>query len=209
MTTQLRGFDVMDVSTSLPNDPKVKRLAREHPDQLCAGFLVYMATLAESWLAGERVTYDDAWPSYLPFDEATVAALRSVKLLDEQGRVTTRGWHKYFEPARKRRAQGRRRWAEWKKRQTTKPAKSNGNAHGVPTVDQPSANGQQTVSQPFSSVRPSPTENQENSPPPTPAPGRGRKKPGGGVTDYDALMRSDEDLEDEAPTPREVSPWVR
>lgn len=187
MSSRLQGFDVMDVSTALPNDPKVKRLAREYPDLLAPGFLVYVATLAESWKAGERVRYDDAWPSYLDFDQATVDALRAVRLLDEQGRVTSRGWRGYFEPARKRRAQGRKRYADWRARQSGKNPNLNGKPNGDLTVSQPLANGMQTGNRP--SVRPK----DSITPPNPPRPRGGRRKATAGLTDYDALMQRDDD----------------
>lgn len=134
MSSRVEGFAVMDVSTSLPDDPKVKRLARDHPDQLGPGFLVYVATMAESWRAGERVTYDDAWPGYLAFDQSTVDALKHVRLLDSAGRVTASAWRGYFVQARDRREKSRERWRRANEARVTKPPVSNGKHHADPAL---------------------------------------------------------------------------
>jgi hypothetical protein len=107
------GFAVMDVSTDIVNDPKIRKLWRHAPDHAAAGFTAYVATLAESWKAGRRVTIDDAWPAFLTFDQAAVEALVHVGLLDSRGRVTAKAWGGWFESARKRRDQSRDRWARY------------------------------------------------------------------------------------------------
>lgn len=134
--SRLEGFEVMDVSTALPNDPKVKRLAREHPEQLGPGFLVYVSTMAESWKAGERVSFDDAWPGYLTFDQATVDALQAVKLLDAKGRVTLSAWRAFFEQARDRREKSRERWRRANDKRGADHAMSNG-AHSADATPLP------------------------------------------------------------------------
>jgi len=107
---RFEGFEVMDVSTSLPNDPKVRRLAREHPEQLGPAFLVYVATVADSWQAGTRQSCEDSWPSYLGFDQGVVDALKDVRLLDGKGLVPLKTWRGWFDPARERREKTRERW---------------------------------------------------------------------------------------------------
>jgi hypothetical protein len=107
---RFEGFEVMDVSTSLPNDPKVRRLAREHPEQLGPAFLVYVATVADSWQAGTRQSCEDSWPSYLGFDQEVVDALKDVRLLDGKGLVPLKTWRGWFDPARERRENTRARW---------------------------------------------------------------------------------------------------
>src|SRR4051812_7373717 len=110
MSSRIEGFAIMDVSTSLHDDTKVKRLAREYPDSLGDGFLAYVATMGESWKAGQRLTVVDCWPSYRPFDPAVVHALKAVKLLDDDGQVTLSAWRGYYMQARKRRKSSRDRW---------------------------------------------------------------------------------------------------
>jgi hypothetical protein len=98
------GFPIMDVSTSIFNDGKFRRLARMHPELLTAGFTVYMAVLADSWGTGTRATIDDAWPPLLPhFDQAVVDALMTVGLLDDEGRVPEGTWEAWYGPAKGRR----------------------------------------------------------------------------------------------------------
>jgi hypothetical protein len=54
------GFAVMDVSTSITDDPKVRKLWRHAPDHAAAAFTAYVATMAESWRSGKRATVDDS-----------------------------------------------------------------------------------------------------------------------------------------------------
>jgi hypothetical protein len=101
----------MDVSTSIHEDQKFKRLARRHPELIAPAFLAYVATVAESWLAGDRVPIIDAWPALLPFDRAVVAALKRFELLERDGRVACETWNVWFLPALERKQRARERWA--------------------------------------------------------------------------------------------------
>lgn len=107
------GFAVMDVSTDIVNDPKVRKLFRHAPDHGTAGFVAYVATMAESWKAGRRVTIDDAWPSVVPFDKAAVEALVHVGLLDTTGRVPIKTWRGWYTAAHERREKSRDRWRRY------------------------------------------------------------------------------------------------
>ena len=104
------GFAVMDVSTSILDDQKFRKLQRLHPEAVAAGVTGYLSVLAESWKAGRRVSIEDAWPAILAPEEATVAALKSVGLLDRRGFLPARPWTKWFEIASKRREAARARW---------------------------------------------------------------------------------------------------
>lgn len=125
--SRIEGFDVMDVSTSLPNDPKFRQLAREAPAELGTAFMAYVATMAESWRAGERVSVETAWPPILPHSEAAVTAMQRVNLLDPRGRVTTSAWRGYFEQARERREKSRERWRRANEKRTKEPGNPIGN----------------------------------------------------------------------------------
>jgi hypothetical protein len=194
MSSRLEGFDIMDMSTSLLHDPKLRRLSREQPTVLAPAFMAYVATVAESWKAGDRVSVDDAWPSYLPYDEAAVTALVGVRLLDDGRRVPVKAWRGWFAPARKRRESARKRWSDWKARQSGKRPDLNGNAHGEQTSDQPLANVGPTGNRP--SVRTnkkkySPTARTEKKNRPT----NGQAKtdpPTSGRTHYDDHLVSDD-----------------
>lgn len=107
------GFAIMDVSTSICDDPKFRRLTRENPEHVAVGFTVYVAVMAESWKDGKRVPVTDAWPGFLPFDEAVAASLIRVGLLDSKGRLSSNAWRTWFEPARVRRDKSRDRWARY------------------------------------------------------------------------------------------------
>lgn len=107
------GFAVMDVSTSICDDPKFRRLQRESPEHVAVGFTAYIAVMAESWRSGQRVSIDDAWPGFIPFDQHAIDALIRVALLDKKGRPTVKAWASWFEPARERRTKSRDRWARY------------------------------------------------------------------------------------------------
>lgn len=104
------GFAVMDVSTDIVNDPKVRKLFRHAPAHAPGGFVAYVSTVAESWKAGRRVTIDDAWPSILPFSKPAVEALVHVGLLDRTGRIPPKTWRGWYETAHGRREASRERW---------------------------------------------------------------------------------------------------
>ena len=107
------GFAIMDVSTSICDDPKFRRLARENPELVAPAFTAYVATMAESWRVGRRVPVEDAWPGFLVFDQAVCDALRRVALVDQRGLVSSKAWRGWFAPARERRAKSRERWARY------------------------------------------------------------------------------------------------
>lgn len=108
-----QGFDVMDVSTAIIHDPKVRKLARFAPDHAGVAFTAYMAVMAESWKAGRRVPLDDAWPPFLPYDQSAAEALAHVGLLDSKGLIPLKAWHGWFDPASERRDRSRDRWARY------------------------------------------------------------------------------------------------
>lgn len=109
------GFDAMDLSVHIMDDPKFKRLAREDPDLMAGAFMIYIATAAASWREGERVPAEDAWPgSLLAYDDRFIAALRRVGLLDIRNRVAARTWKNWYELASSRRTASRERWRRYK-----------------------------------------------------------------------------------------------
>jgi hypothetical protein len=103
------GFDRMDVSTSLPDDPKFRVLARRHPELLAAGGWVYVGLLATSWREGQRLTLEEGWPALLPFDPAIVDALREAHLVDDELRIPEHAWSEWYLVASTRRQLGRDR----------------------------------------------------------------------------------------------------
>lgn len=107
------GFPVMDVSTSICDDPKFRLLQRRNPAIVAVAFTAYIATVAESWRAGRRVSIDHAWPAFVPFDDAAKTALAGVGLLDRMGCVPQKAWRSWFDPANERRARSRERWARY------------------------------------------------------------------------------------------------
>lgn len=104
------GFAVMDVSTDLVNDPKIRKLYRHAPDHADRAVVAYLSTMGESWKAGRRVNVDDAWPAFIPFDQSAVAALVHVGLIDGRGMVMSKAWRGWFGPADDRRRKARAKW---------------------------------------------------------------------------------------------------
>jgi hypothetical protein len=133
----------MDVSTDIVNDPKFRRLHRQNPEHVVAGFLAYVAILGESWKAGRRCLITDAWPVILPYDEAAIAAMVAAELLDEKGQIPAKTWTGWFGPAQKRRKNTRDRW----KRANDKKAETSTN-NSAPTAQEPRGNHAATVAIP-------------------------------------------------------------
>jgi hypothetical protein len=122
------GFAVMDVSTSVCDDPKFRRLQRESPEHVAVAFTAYIATCAESWKSGRRVSVETGWPAFLPYDPEAVASLIAVGLLDKRGYVSATAWRSWYEPARERRDKARDRWARYNASRgadTTPPPRGN------------------------------------------------------------------------------------
>lgn len=157
------GFAVMDVSTAIVNDTKFGKVRRLAPDHANEAFIGYVATLAESWSHGRRVSIDDAWPPFLPFSKAAVEAMIHVGLLDARGMIPAKAWRGWFEPARKRRGDSRDRWARYN-------AKRNGprTDDDAATAPEPRGNDAATATSvpPGPSVPPAPSENDKKTPPP-------------------------------------------
>lgn len=128
------GFAIMDVSSDLANDPKVRKLWRHAPDHAGAAFVAYVATMGESWKAGRRVTIDDAWPAHVPFDKAAVEALVHVHLLDRRGLIVVKAWKGWYEVARERRDKSRERWARYNASRTNDHADTTSLPRGTTVV---------------------------------------------------------------------------
>lgn len=111
--TRDEGFAVMDVSTSLLQDPKVRKLQRHAPDRWPTAMVAYVSTMAESWKAGRRVTVEDAWPVGLAYDELAAEALQQVGLIDGSGLIVPRTWRSWFGKAKQRRNKSRADWRRW------------------------------------------------------------------------------------------------
>lgn len=132
------GFAVMDVSTSLLEDEKFKRLARDYPGLAATGTMGFVSVLAASWRHGKRVQVRDAWPAWAPYDVDAVGALMAVKLLDRTGRLPVGSWRGWFDPACKRRENFRAKWRRANdRRRVTRTNDHRGN-RGVTTTDRPS-----------------------------------------------------------------------
>ena len=193
--SQLEGFAVMDVSTAILHDPKVGRLAREYPERLTTGFLVYVATMAESWKAGERVTVEDAWPSFLAFDQASIDAIRAVKLIDARGRIVPQAWRGWFDIAYERREKSRERWRRANRARTSdapEPVHPNGEDSAEPARLPRGANAVQTRIPRPTSVRPSVSSSKRDSPPNPPRRRGGRRNGRQLSTSYDDVMIRDD-----------------
>jgi hypothetical protein len=160
----------MDVSVDIHQDPKFRRVAREHPDLVAAVFTVYLAVLAASWKAGERVSLDDAWPVLLPFDEEVSVALRDCGLLDSRGRIAARAWRSWYAPAFERR-----------ERRRQSGSLGGHAAHGLPREgeDRERSDGRATLGRRSGNARPVPFRSDPVRP--------GRSDPGDGQTREEVL----------------------
>lgn len=165
------GFDVMDVDTSIVNDPKFKRILRSRPEHAAPAFMAYVALLGESWKAAERTTIVDAWPALVPFDDAVVESMKAAELLDKTGRIPAIAWRKRFTEANERRLKARERWARYNE----KRAKSSTNDDVVTTSLPRGRNAVTATSVPSVPTVPSVPYNEEIPPPPAE---RGRRPNG-------------------------------
>lgn len=112
------GFAVADVSTSMLDDPKFRALWRTlgDPAAMSRGVLLYVATLLESWRAGERAAATAAAPMWLDGVPELEAALRAAGLIDDEGMIPAHAWQSWFVPAVERRDATRERWRRSNKR---------------------------------------------------------------------------------------------
>lgn len=103
------GFTRADIDSSYFDDAKMRALWHVllDADKMARAVVLHKATLLSSWRHGERVTVQEAAPIWLPVDEALVAALVSVKLLDKGGRVAPSSWRRWIGPAIERREKRR------------------------------------------------------------------------------------------------------
>lgn len=110
------GFATADVSVSLLDDDRVRKLARsvEEP-RVETAIVVYLAVLLASWREGRRVAAEDAVPLWLPLERLLDADedLRSVGLLDRRSKIPARAWSKWYDPVEARRDRNRERWARY------------------------------------------------------------------------------------------------
>lgn len=107
------GFAVMDVSTSLLQDTKVRKLQRHAPDRWPVAMVAYVSAMAESWKAGHRVSIEDAWPVGMVYDPLALDALIHVDLVDGAGLIVTKTWRSWFGKAKSRRSKSRADWRKW------------------------------------------------------------------------------------------------
>ena len=149
--SQQPGFDVMDIDTSIANDPKFRRIHRTNADLVSTAFMAYVALLGESWKAAERVTIEDAWPALLPFDTRAVESMQTAGLIDSDGRIPSRAWRKRFAEANKRRIAARARW----RRHNDKRGKSSTNNDATATDEPRGSDVDTATSVPSVPFRPS------------------------------------------------------
>jgi hypothetical protein len=141
------GFEQMDVSTAIFEDPKFKKLARLHPSAVAVGFTAYIAVVAMSWRHGSRVNVEDAWPLLLHFEPETVVALQDVGLLDAKGKIPAPIWRAWYGLAAERRENSRARWKR-------------ANSHRAATAKSP--RGAREAPRPSSPTRSSPSSSSKN-----------------------------------------------
>lgn len=97
------GLSRADISTSALDDPKMRRLAQRLPDdgEYAAAVVVWMTTLLASWREGRRLSAGEA-ESWVAATPERLAALREVRLLDDEGRIPAHAWERHYGPAHQR-----------------------------------------------------------------------------------------------------------
>lgn len=136
------GFPIADVDVRLLDDAKFRALWRRlrDPGGMYQATTLYLSVILASWSAGERVTLNEAVPTWADPYEGIVAELEAVGLIDADGRLPEHAWDGWFGPAHARREErreaGRRgglaRAAA--SRATAEPEHSRGEALPVRTV---------------------------------------------------------------------------
>jgi hypothetical protein len=172
------GFAVMDVSVDIVNDPKIRKLYRHAPAQAGPAIVAYLATMGESWKAGRRVSVEDAWPAFMPFDQAAVDAMIHVELLDSKGLLSSKAWRSWFMPAQTRREAVRERWRRANEKRAHSSTNDSGGTAAV-TAATPRGSRADTAANHSVPIRSDsdsvPVENEEIPPPPAE---RGRRANG-------------------------------
>jgi len=94
----------LDVEFFDHGDGKVRALIRTTRDEalLARLHVAYLATVAASWKAGERVRMQDVAPAWLSGLKDLADLLAEVDLLDAEGLIPEASWTRRFEPARDR-----------------------------------------------------------------------------------------------------------
>jgi hypothetical protein len=132
------GFPHADVATAKHNDPKFRALWRNLRNEAAmnAAVVLYEAVQLASWQHGERVTAEDAAPSWMTEIEQPAKALVKAGLLDREQRIPVHAWEHWFGPPRERRQHLRDKWVRAARRQRNR-AVSTGDSAAVP----PRSNG--------------------------------------------------------------------
>ena len=112
----------MDISTSIDDEPKFRRLAGAHPDLYADAFTAYVCLCAASWRNGSRLTAGEGWPLLLTLTKRksgghdtgdVVDALREVDLLDDDNRIPVRAWDNWYVAAAERVRLAHERYARY------------------------------------------------------------------------------------------------
>lgn len=150
------GFAIADISTAKHTDPKFKALWRYLRDEqaMNAAAVIYEAVQLSSWQHGERITADDAAPSWIVDLDKPVEALVHVGLLDSDRLIPEHAWIAWFGPACDRRKALREKWARANRNRRGKggptqepPRTPRGDIGGTAAPDRPSSpSDSQTVS---------------------------------------------------------------
>ncbi len=136
------GFSRADVDTGILADVKFRALWRRVDDdaRMARAFTLYMAILTESWGAGCRLSAAEAAPLWLNGVAELEADLAAVELLDTEGRIPTRAWSSWFEPASARRQATLDRWQKANEKRADERRRSRD--------DEPRGNSEDTASEP-------------------------------------------------------------
>jgi hypothetical protein len=182
------GFTVADVDSAYLDDAKMRQLWQrlQDADRMARAVVLHSATLLASWRHGERIRVMQAAPIWLPADDALVAALKAVKLLDRAGKIPEASWDQWF-------------GAAWQRREARREiGRAGGRASGKrrATVSEPTVQRQSSASEP---VRTDRTDPSVDTPQP---PSRGGRRAEG--TNYRAYAAEISRLNEEAARERKA-----
>jgi hypothetical protein len=100
------AFGRADIDVGLFDDIKVKRLWRllNDPAKMHHAMILYVAAVLTSWAEAEPSSLIDAAPVWTDVPDEIVAALKAVALVDDDGRIRSESFSRWFGPALERRS---------------------------------------------------------------------------------------------------------
>jgi hypothetical protein len=95
------SFERADIDVGLFDDIKVKRLVRllNDPAKVHHALILYIAAVLDSWAESSPSSLVDSAPIWTDVPDEIVAALVSVELIDDEGRIRAASFDSWVKPA--------------------------------------------------------------------------------------------------------------